>query len=116
MIEPTKCSLPRAADQARCELLRGVAPRHRSVRWWPWLADWQLNAVGKEEMFINTGTTTMRYLALPTLVDVEACEYPDWRKILIVPGQRGERNLRKMFRAEATVDYYDREKTEGHHS
>jgi uncharacterized cupin superfamily protein len=62
---------------------------------------------------INTGTTTMRYLALSTLVDVEACEYPDSRKILIVAGQRGERNLRKMFRAEATVEYYDREKTEG---
>lgn len=64
---------------------------------------------------INTGNTTIRYLALSTLVDVEACEYPDSGKILIVAGQRGERNLRKMFRVEATVDYYDREKTEGHH-
>jgi uncharacterized cupin superfamily protein len=26
---------------------------------------------------INTGTTTMRYLSLSTLVEVEACEYPD---------------------------------------
>ena len=60
---------------------------------------------------INTGTTTMRYLALSTLVDVEACEYPDSRKILIVAGQRGKRKLRKIFHAEATVDYYDREKT-----
>lgn len=59
---------------------------------------------------INTGTTTMRYLALSTLVDVETCEYPDSQKISVVTGQRGERGLRKMFRAEATVDYYDREK------
>jgi len=58
---------------------------------------------------INTGTTTMRYLALSTLVDVEACEYPDSRKVLIMTGQRGDRGLRKMFRAESTVDYYDRE-------
>jgi uncharacterized cupin superfamily protein len=35
---------------------------------------------------INTGATTMRYLALSTLVDVEACEYPDSRKILVVLG------------------------------
>jgi uncharacterized cupin superfamily protein len=60
---------------------------------------------------INTGATTMRYLALSTLVDVETCEYPDSQKILVVTGQRGERGLRKMFRAENTVDYYDREKS-----
>jgi uncharacterized cupin superfamily protein len=65
---------------------------------------------------INTGNTTMRYLALSTLVDVEACEYPDSGKVLVVAGQRGARNLRKMFRAEATVNYYDREKIEGHRS
>ena len=58
---------------------------------------------------INTGTTTIRYLALSTLVDVEACEYPDSQKVLVVAGPRGARGLRKMFRAENTVDYYDRE-------
>jgi hypothetical protein len=35
----------------------------------------------------------------------------DSRKILIVTGQRSEKGLRKMFRAENTVDYYDRERT-----
>jgi uncharacterized cupin superfamily protein len=35
---------------------------------------------------INTGTLTMRYLALSTLVDVEACEYPDSQKVMIVAG------------------------------
>jgi uncharacterized cupin superfamily protein len=59
---------------------------------------------------INTGTSTMRYLALSTLVEVEACEYPDSRKVLVVSGKRGNRGLRKMFRAENIVDYYDREK------
>jgi uncharacterized cupin superfamily protein len=57
---------------------------------------------------INTGTTTMRYLALSTLSEVDACEYPDSQKILIVTGQ-GDDGLRKLFRAESTVDYYDRE-------
>ncbi len=58
---------------------------------------------------INTGTTTMRYLALSTLSEVDACEYPDSQKVLIVTGQRGDDGLRKIFRAENTVDYYDRE-------
>lgn len=61
---------------------------------------------------INTGTTTMRYLALSTLVEVEACEYPDSQKVLIVAGDRGSRRLRKMLRAENAVDYYDRESTD----
>jgi hypothetical protein len=52
----------------------------------------------------------MRYLALSTLAELDACEYPDSQKISIVAGQRGESGLRKMFRAESTVGYYDREK------
>jgi uncharacterized cupin superfamily protein len=59
---------------------------------------------------INTGTTTMRYLSLSTLVELDACEYPDSGKVSIVAGERGKRGLRKMFRAENVVDYYDREK------
>ena len=58
---------------------------------------------------INTGKTTMRYLALSTIVDVEACEYPNSQKVLVVAGKRGQRALRKLFRAENTVGYYDRE-------
>ena len=60
---------------------------------------------------INTGKTTMRYLALSTLSEVDACEYPDSRKVSIVTGQRDDSGLRKMFRAETTVDYYDRERS-----
>jgi uncharacterized cupin superfamily protein len=59
---------------------------------------------------INTGTTTMRYLSLSNLVEVETCEYPDSQKIMTVAGPRGARIVRKMFRAETEVDYYDREK------
>jgi len=55
----------------------------------------------------------MRYLSLSTLVEVEACEYPDSQKVLVVAGERGKRSLRKMFLAEQTVDYYDREKNQG---
>jgi uncharacterized cupin superfamily protein len=60
---------------------------------------------------INTGTTTMRYLALSTLPEVDACEYPDSSKVMVVAGKRGNRKLRKVFRGENTVDYYDRENT-----
>jgi uncharacterized cupin superfamily protein len=58
---------------------------------------------------INTGTTDLRYLALSTLVDVEVCEYPDSQKVSAVTGRRGEPGVRKIFRAETNVDYYDRE-------
>jgi uncharacterized cupin superfamily protein len=59
---------------------------------------------------INTGTATMRYLALSTLCDIEVCEYPDSGKMLVVADTPDGRGLRKIFRAETTVDYYDREK------
>ncbi len=58
---------------------------------------------------INTGHMTMRYLALSTLSEVDACEYPDTQKVLIVTGQPSQPGLRKMFRAETTVEYYDRD-------
>jgi uncharacterized cupin superfamily protein len=61
---------------------------------------------------INAGATTMRYLALSTLVELEICEYPDSQKVLVASGKRGERGLHKLFRAENTVDYYDRERTD----
>jgi len=58
---------------------------------------------------INTGTTDMRYLALSTRADIDVCEYPDSQKVLVVAGDSDDQGLRKMFRAETTVDYYDRE-------
>lgn len=61
---------------------------------------------------INTGAVTMRYLALSSLVEIETCEYPDSGKVLVVAGPRGARVLRKMFRAESAVEYYDRESNE----
>jgi uncharacterized cupin superfamily protein len=61
---------------------------------------------------INTGSTTMRYLALSTLADLDACEYPDSGKVLIVAGGPDEPGLRGMFRTSTAVDYYDAESTE----
>ena len=61
---------------------------------------------------INTGRTTMRYLALSNVVEIETCEYPDSNKVMIGSGPRGEPGLWKMFRAEGTVGYYDRESTD----
>lgn len=60
---------------------------------------------------INTGTTTMRYLALSTLCDIEVCEYPDSGKMLVVADKPDGRSLRKLFRAGTTVDYYDGEES-----
>lgn len=57
---------------------------------------------------LNTGTTTMRYLALSNLVEIDTCEYPDSNKISVACG-RGEKGVRKMFRSENTVEHYDRE-------
>lgn len=59
---------------------------------------------------INTGSVPLRYLSLSTLSAVEACEYPDSGKVGIwAGGPDGQARLRKMFRGEATFDYYDRE-------
>lgn len=59
---------------------------------------------------INTGVVDMRYLAISTVSEMEICEYPDSQKISAVAGRRGARIIRKLFRSEAEVDYYDREK------
>lgn len=60
---------------------------------------------------INTGTTTMRYLSLSSIVDIETCEYPDSGKIAVYSRGPAGVDLWKMFRTENTVDYYDREST-----
>lgn len=60
---------------------------------------------------INTGTAPLRYLALSTVAKVEICEYPDSGKIGIFSSRGDMGRLRKMFRAESDVDYYDREET-----
>jgi uncharacterized cupin superfamily protein len=59
---------------------------------------------------VNTGTRELRYLAVSTVAGIEVCEYPDSNKMSVVVGPRGERGVRKMFRSETDVDYYDREK------
>ena len=58
---------------------------------------------------INTGTTTMRYLALSTVAALEVCEYPDSQKLMVSVRPPDQPGLRKLFRTETTVDYYDRE-------
>jgi uncharacterized cupin superfamily protein len=59
---------------------------------------------------VNTGSTTMRYLSLSCMSDVEVCEYPDSGKVGVYTDEPAA--LRKLFRAESAVPYYDREKTE----
>jgi uncharacterized cupin superfamily protein len=62
---------------------------------------------------INTGSGILRYLAVSSASDLEVCEYPDSNKIGVYAD--GEQTaLRKMYRAEGTVEYYDRESTQPH--
>lgn len=61
---------------------------------------------------VNTGATEMRYLAVSTLAPIDVCEYSDSNKISVVTGRRDEPGLRKIMRAENTVDYYDCKKNE----
>ena len=61
---------------------------------------------------VNTGTTTLRYLSVSSISDVEVCEYPDSNKIGIFADGSETSRLRATFRAEAAVEYYDRESLE----
>lgn len=63
---------------------------------------------------INTGSSDLRYLALSNLETVEVCEYPDSNKVGVFAGNPDDARLRKLFRAETDVEYYDRESTASH--
>ena len=58
---------------------------------------------------INTGTATCATSRCRRWSKSTPANTPDSGKVLIVAGRRGNRTLRKIFRAENTVDYYDRE-------
>lgn len=60
---------------------------------------------------INTGQTALRYLSLSTMSATEVCEYPDSRKIGVFASTSATSGVRRMFREETGVDYYDREST-----
>ena len=61
---------------------------------------------------VNTGNSTMRYLALSNLQVVEVCEYPDSNKIGVFADTPGAAGLRGLHRSASAVDYYDGEVTE----
>ena len=61
---------------------------------------------------INTGRTALRYLSLSSVSATEVCEYPDSQKIGVFASTSATSGVRRLFRAEAGVDYYDRESTE----
>jgi uncharacterized cupin superfamily protein len=60
---------------------------------------------------INTGRVTMRYLALSTLAEVENVRVSGFAKSPRRGRTARPARTRKMFRAEDTVDYYDRERS-----
>ena len=59
----------------------------------------------------NTGSTTLRYLALSNISPTEVCEYPDSGKVGVFAAEPGAPALRGLFRAQSAVDYYDGEPT-----
>jgi uncharacterized cupin superfamily protein len=61
---------------------------------------------------VNTGSTTMRYLSISTMSDVEVCEYPDSKKIGVFAGAPGALKISSLHRASEAVHYYDGESTE----
>lgn len=65
--------------------------------------------VATAHQIINTGSTTLRYLALSNQSDIEVCEYPDSNKVGVFCVSTDGTGVRKMFHGETTVDYYDRE-------
>lgn len=58
---------------------------------------------------INTGSAPLRYLSLSTLSQTEVCEYPDSNKVGVWSSAPGATGLRKIFLADAEVDYYEGE-------
>ena len=66
---------------------------------------------GTAHQIINTGKTTMRYLSLSTMSKIEICEYPDSNKIGVHANEITP-ELHNIYRAETTVEYYDRESSE----
>lgn len=63
---------------------------------------------GGARQIINTGPRELHYLAVSALSEVDVCEYPDSDKLLVVAGER-DGGLRKIFRSEVTVGYYEGE-------
>jgi uncharacterized cupin superfamily protein len=53
---------------------------------------------------VNTGTVTMRYLAVSTRAELDVCEYPDSGKVSFVGVSH-----HRMFRGEGNAGYYDGE-------
>lgn len=60
----------------------------------------------------NTGSTPLRYVSVSTKSATEVCEYPDSGKIGVYARASQGSGVRKLFRAETDVDYYDRESTQ----
>ena len=60
----------------------------------------------------NTGISPLRYLSISTLSSTEICEYPDSQKIAVFATTSPTSGVRRMFRSETSVDYYDRETTD----
>ena len=63
-------------------------------------------------LIINTDTATMRYLSISAMSTTAVCECPGAGKVGVVATTSAESRLRKMFRGEARVEYYDRESTQ----
>ena len=62
---------------------------------------------------VNTGTSDLKFLSLSTLHGHEIVEYPDSDKVAVLVGKGRKMDMRLMFRAGDSVDYYDGEVNDG---
>jgi uncharacterized cupin superfamily protein len=59
---------------------------------------------------VNTGTQTLRYLAISTMQSPEVCEYPDTgRQAVLVVEEPGVKGMRAVFRAADSLPYWEGE-------
>jgi uncharacterized cupin superfamily protein len=60
---------------------------------------------------VNTGDSTLRYLAISSRARIEVCEYPDSGKFGVFSRDEhdGETRFRYLGRAENSIDYWDGE-------
>ncbi len=63
---------------------------------------------------LNTGSVPLRYLCFSTMIGPEVCGYPDSNKLGLIAGRAPAGSgrvsaMRKCFREDSEVDYYDGE-------
>jgi len=68
-----------------------------------------LHASGSAHQLFNTGTGTLEYLAISTMLSPEVVEYPDSGKVSAMVGAWKNPVFRGVYKKDQQVDYFDGE-------